>query len=124
MRFRLVLTIVFLLCPWGARADYPAKAYCTMIYSLQGNAQSYFIEEVEQLKIDLLRHDIALVDLNNWLKQPPFLSISGRERRALRQQYQIPSETNQLVVIDNKGQEIARFTGSVTLVTAILACPA
>jgi hypothetical protein len=96
---------------------------CTVIYSLQRNAQDYFVDEVAQLSDRLKQQDIHLIDLNNWFDQAPYLRVSGRERSILREQYQLPANINQAIVVDPSGKEVSRYTGSVTLVSALLACP-
>lgn len=107
----------------------PAKAAiefsptCTIIYSLERNAEQYFVDEVAQLSEQLKRQNIHLIDLNNWYYEAPYLSVSGRERSILREQFQLPVNINQAVVLDPMGNVVSRHVGSVALVSTILTCP-
>ncbi|KXI30301.1 hypothetical protein [Paraglaciecola hydrolytica] len=123
MRLSLLLTLLLCLPVLPVKATVEFSPTCTIIYSLQRNAESYFIDEVTQLDAQLKRQNIHLIDLNNWYYEAPYLSVTGRERSLLRERYQLPANTNQAVVLDSKGFEISRHTGSVTLVTLVLACP-
>ena len=123
---RAGLIVFVLLCtPFlQLKAAVELSPACTVIYSLQRSAQQYFIDETTSLSEQLIQQNIGLIDLNNWYERPPFVAISGRERSQLREQYQLPVNQNQAVVVDSNGREISRITGSVTLVDAILSCPA
>jgi hypothetical protein len=122
---RLRLIIIMLLCMpvLQAKADNEISPSCIIIYSLERNAEQYFVHEVAQLNDQLKRQNIQLIDLNNWYSDSPYLRVSGRERSLLREQFQLPAKINQAVVIDPSGKEIGRHVGSVTLVSAIMNCP-
>lgn len=123
---RVGLIVFMLLCmPFlQLKAAVEFSPSCTIIYSLQRSAQQYFVDETSSLSAQLIEQDIKLIDLNNWYDHPPFLALSGRERSQLREQYQLPANLNQAVVVDANGRELRRISGSVTLVDAILFCPA
>ena len=123
MRCSLILTVLLFMPILEVKGDIEFSPTCTVIYSLQRNAQDYFVDEVAQLSERLKQQDIHLIDLNNWFDQAPYLRVSGRERSLLRDYYQLPANINQAIVVDPSGNEISRFTGSVTLVSALLACP-
>ena len=123
MRCSLILTVLLYMPFLKVKGDIEFSPTCTVIYSLQRNAQDYFVDEVAQLSERLKQQDIHLIDLNNWFDQAPYLRVSGRERSLLRDYYQLPANINQAIVVDPSGNEISRFTGSVTLVSALLACP-
>lgn len=123
MRCSLILTVLLCMPVLEAEADIEFSPTCTIIYSLQRNAQEYLIEEVSQLSEQLNLHNIHLIDLNNWFYQTPYLRVSGRERSVIRERYQLPADINQAIVLDSSGKEVSRHTGSVTLVVAILTCP-
>lgn len=123
LRFCLPTIVVFFILCGPLKAANTNAPSCLLIYSLQRSALDYVVEEAQQLNAELKRHNIALIDLNNWFQQAPYIAMSGREKRLLREQYQLPANQNQLIVIDDKGRELARFTGSVTLVSALLSCP-
>ena len=123
MRCSLILTVLLYMPFLEVKGDIEFSPTCTVIYSLQRNAQDYFVDEVAQLSERLKQQDIHLIDLNNWFDQAPYLRVSGRERSLLRDYYQLPANINQAIVVDPSGNEISRFTGSVTLVSALLACP-
>lgn len=99
------------------------QASCTIVYSLQRSANEYLNDEISQLKGQIEKQNIHFIDLNNWGKTPPHLDLSGRLRNQLRQQYDLPSNINQAIVLNKNGKLISRFTGSVTLVNAMLDCP-
>lgn len=123
MRCSLILTVLLYMPFLKVKGDIAFSPTCTVIYSLQRNAQDFFVDEVAQLSERLKQQDIHLIDLNNWFDQAPYLRVSGRERSLLRDYYQLPANINQAIVVDPSGNEISRFTGSVTLVSALLACP-
>lgn len=123
MRCSLILTVLLYMPVLQVKAYIEFSPTCTVIYSLQRNAQDYFVDEVAQLSDRLKQQDIHLIDLNNWFDQAPYLRVSGRERSILREQYQLPANINQAIVVDPSGKEVSRYTGSVTLVSALLACP-
>lgn len=99
-----------------------AEASCTIVYSLKRSADKYFNEEISQLMTQINQQNIHFMDLNNWRKTPPHIEISGRFRHFLRQQYELTSGVNQAIVLDRKGQVLSRYTGSVTLVNALIDC--
>ncbi|WP_340677151.1 hypothetical protein [Paraglaciecola sp.] len=105
-----------------AKADNDISPNCIIIYSLQRNAEQYFVHEVTQLSEQLKRQNIYLIDLNNWYNDAPYLRVSGRERSLLREQFQLLANINQAIVLNSSGQEISRHIGSVTLVNAIMNC--
>jgi len=123
LRCSLILTVLLCMPVLQVKADIEFSPTCTVIYSLQRNAQDYFVDEVAQLSDQLKQQDIHLIDLNNWFDQAPYLRVSGRERSILREQYQLPANINQAIVVDPSGKEVSRYTGSVTLVSALLTCP-
>lgn len=98
------------------------QANCTIVYSLKRSADKYFNDEITQLSAQINRKNIHFIDLNNWRKTPPHIEISGRFRHQLRQQFDLAQGVNQAVVVNNKGQVVSRYTGSVTLVNALIDC--
>jgi hypothetical protein len=98
------------------------QANCTVVYSLKRSADKYFNDEMTQLSTQINIKNIHFIDLNNWRKAPPHIDISGRFRNQLRQQYGLTRGVNQAIVLDKKGQVLSRYTGSVTLVNALLDC--
>jgi hypothetical protein len=92
------------------------------VYSLERSADKYFNDEIDQLKVQINKHNIHFIDLNNWGKTQPHIEVSGRLRNQLRQQYDLASGINQAIVINNKGQILSRYSGSVTLVNALIDC--
>ena len=99
-----------------------AASSCTIIYSLKRSANKYFNDEISQLKAQIDKQNIHFIDLNNWNKMSPHVEVSGRLRNQLRQQYDLASGINQAIVINNKGQILSRYSGSVTLVNALIDC--
>ncbi len=99
-----------------------SQANCTIVYSLKRSADKYFNDEIAQLSTQINRKNIHFIDLSNWRKTPPHIEISGRFRNQLRQQYDLTKGVNQAIVLDKKGQVLSRYTGSVTLVNALLDC--
>jgi hypothetical protein len=99
-----------------------AASSCTIIYSLKRSANKYFNDEISQLKVQIDNQNIHFIDLNNWNKMSPHVEVSGRLRNQLRQQYDLASGINQAIVINNKGQILSRYSGSVTLVNALIDC--
>ena len=124
LRAGLIVFILLVMSIFQLQAAVEFRSGCTVIYSLQRSAQQYFVDETSSLHQQLIQQGVTLIDLNNWLEHPPFMAISGRERSQLREQYQLPASQNQAVVVDASGREITRISGSVTLVDALLSCPA
>jgi hypothetical protein len=98
------------------------QANCTIVYSLKRSADKYFNDEIAQLSVQINRKSIQFIDLNNWRKIPPHVEVSGRERHKIRQRYELPKGINQAIVLNQNGILISRYTGSVTLVNALLDC--
>jgi hypothetical protein len=108
--------------PAPAQETIFAASTCTIIYSLKRSADTYFNDEIAQLSSQLIKKDIHFIDLNNWRKTPPHFEISGRFRNQLRQQYDLTKGVNQPVLVNQKGQVLSRYAGSVTLVNALIDC--
>jgi hypothetical protein len=98
------------------------QAKCTIVYSLKRSADKYFNDEISQLHAQINKKNIQLIDLNNWRKTPPHIEISGRFRHQLRKQFDLAKAVNQAIILNNRGQVLSRYTGSVTLVNALLDC--
>jgi hypothetical protein len=98
------------------------QANCTIVYSLKRSADKYFNDEISQLHAQINKKNIQLIDLNNWRKTPPHIEISGRLRNLLRKQFNLAKAVNQAIILNSKGQLLSRYTGSVTLVNALLEC--
>lgn len=92
------------------------------MYSLKRSADKYFNDEIAQLSVQISRKNIRFIDLNNWGKVPPHVDVSGRFRHQLREQYSLEKGINQAVVVDSHGQLLNRYSGSVTLVNALIDC--
>jgi hypothetical protein len=92
------------------------------VYSLKRSADKYFNDEISQLHAQINKKNIQLIDLNNWRKTPPHIEISGRLRNLLRKQFNLAKAVNQAIILNSKGQLLSRYTGSVTLVNALLEC--
>jgi hypothetical protein len=98
------------------------QANCTIVYSLKRSADKYFNDEIAQLSVQINRKNIHFIDLNNWGKASPHVDVSGRFRHQLREQYSLEKGINQAVVVDSHGQLLSRYSGSVTLVNALIDC--
>ena len=98
------------------------QANCTIVYSLKHSADKYFNDEITQLKTQIDKQNIHFIDLNNWGKPSPHLEVSGRLRNQLRQQFDLAKSVNHAVVVNKQGQVISRYSGSVTLVNALMDC--
>lgn len=98
------------------------QASCTIVYSLNRSANKYFNDEITQLSRQINKHNIQFIDLNNWGKALPHVEVSGRFRNQLRQQYDLDKSINQAIVVNKQGQIMSRYTGSVTLVNALMDC--
>ena len=98
------------------------QASCTIVYSLKRSADKYFNDEITQLNAQINNKNIHFIDLNSWRKSPPHIEISGRYRNQLRQKYGLIKGVNQAVVVNKQGQMIRRYSGSVTLVNALIDC--
>lgn len=119
-----IMLSLWLLIPHTSNAQETvfSHASCTIIYSLERSADKYFNDGVEQLSNQINKKNIHFIDLNNWGKAPPYLEVSGRFRNQLRKQYGLKKGINHVVIVDEQGQELIRYTGSVTLVEALLNC--
>lgn len=126
LRSYLAIIILFLLefTPTivTAKEGVFSNANCTIVYSLKRSADKYFNDEISQLQTQIKEQKIQFIDLNNWRKLAPHIEISGRYRNLLRHQYDLPKNMNQAIVIDSKGQELSRYSGSVTLVNGLMDC--
>jgi len=119
----IILSLLVLIPhPSIAQETLYAQANCTIVYSLKRSADRYFNDEINQLSEQINRKNIHFIDLNNWRETSPHLDISGRLRQQLRQQYDLAKGVNQAIVLDSKGQILNRYTGSVTLVNALIDC--
>jgi hypothetical protein len=121
LRFSL-LALLSLLSLSAQAEDQGPQHKCLMIYSLSGPSQTFFSQQVEQLKMQLLRKDIALMDLNSWYPEPPYIALSGRQKSLLRTSYDLPHQGNAAVLLDKNDQLIVRYQGTVDLVNILLAC--
>jgi hypothetical protein len=99
-----------------------AQTKCTIVYSLKRSADKYFSDEITQLSTQISKQNIHFIDLNNWGKTSPHIEVSGRVRNQLRQQFDLSKSVNQAVVVNGNGELVQRYTGSVTLVNALLDC--
>lgn len=119
----IILSLLALMPHSGiARETLFAQANCTIVYSLQRSADKYFNDEIAQLSTQINRKNIRFIDLNNWGKESPHIEVSGRVRHQLRQQFQLIEGVNQSVLVDDQGKMVSRYSGSVTLVDALLDC--
>jgi hypothetical protein len=98
------------------------QAHCTIVYSLKRSADKYFNDEITQLSTQISKNNIHFIDLNNWRKTLPHIEISGRFRNQLRRQYDLASNINQAIVVNKQGDLLSRYSGSVTLVNALIDC--
>lgn len=98
------------------------QANCTIVYSLERSADKYFNNEITQLSVQIDKKNIHFIDLNSWSKTPPHLDVSGRLRNQLRQLYGLKKDINQAVLVNNQGEMLNRYNGSVTLVNALIDC--
>tara|TARA_R110002167_G_scaffold346783_1_gene557527 strand:- start:428 stop:766 length:339 start_codon:yes stop_codon:yes gene_type:complete len=105
-----------------AQDSFFTQANCTIVYSLERSADKYFNDEITQLSAPISRMNIHFIDLNNWGKASPHIEISGRLRNQLREQYNLDKSLNQAVLVDKHGQMLNRYSGSVTLVNALIDC--
>tara|TARA_R110000868_G_scaffold215046_4_gene465140 strand:- start:38 stop:421 length:384 start_codon:yes stop_codon:yes gene_type:complete len=99
-----------------------AASSCTIIYSLKRSANKYFNDEISQLKAQIDKQNIHFIDLNNWNKMSPHVEVSGRLRNQIRQQYDLASNINQAIVVNKQGLILSHYSGSVTLVNALIDC--
>ena len=97
-------------------------AHCTIVYSLNRYQDKDFNDEINQLSAQINMKNIQLADLNNWRKSPPHVEISGRFRNQFRQHYAMQKGVSQVLVLNEKGKVLNRYSGSVTLVNALLDC--
>jgi len=125
LKYAVFVTCSFLLVfsafTEAQKVDF-TQSNCTIIYSLHGSANQYFNDEIAQLRQSITQQSVVFIDLNHWQKSLPHLKVSGRARNQLRQKFQLPKAINQTVVIDGQGDLISRYSGSVTLVNALLDC--
>jgi hypothetical protein len=98
------------------------RAKCTIVYSLERSADKYFNSEIDQLSMPINQKNIHFIDLNNWGKTSPHVEVSGRLRNQLRQQYALKKDVNQAVLVNDQGEVLSRYSGSVTLVNALIDC--
>ncbi|MFT6776691.1 MAG: hypothetical protein ACJAV1_000603 [Paraglaciecola sp.] len=105
-----------------ARKTLFTQAHCTIVYSLKRSADKEFNDEITQLMTQVNKKNIQFADLNHWGKTPPHIEISGRSRNQFRQYYAMQKGIDQMVVVNKKGKILRRYSGSVTLVNALLDC--
>jgi hypothetical protein len=98
------------------------QSNCTIVYSLKRSADEYFNKEISQLSEQITKKNMQFIDLNNWGKTLPHIEVSGRLRNQLRQQYDLEKTINQAVLVNSQGQVLSRYSGSVTLVNALIDC--
>jgi hypothetical protein len=119
----IILSLLVLIPPQSiAQETLFSQANCTIVYSLKRSADRYFNDAITQLSEKINIKIIHFIDLNNWGKTSPHIEISGRLRHQLRQQYSLADGVNQAIVFDKKGQILSRYSGSVTLVNALIDC--
>lgn len=122
MRLALFFSL-FVACSAHSAFFAAPQSQCTFVYSLQGPAYHAFQEQIRGLQPALARKRIRLLDLQKWNSQLPHLSLSGRERRLLRDQYQLKGNQSQALLIDhNHPEKLHYYRGSVDLVDALLNC--
>jgi hypothetical protein len=98
------------------------QANCTVIYSLKPAADKYFNQEIKQLKGFVNKQDVVFIDLNSWRNTLPHKEISGRQRNQIRKIFNLPKHANQALIFNKEGRLLNRYSGSVTLVNALLDC--
>ena len=119
----IICGLIMALSPYSTAQDVDfEQSSCTIIYSLNGAAHQYFNDEIKQLNQSIVRQSVLFIDLNHWQKSKPHMKVSGRTRNLLREKYQLPSNINQTVVINHRGELISRHSGAVTLVNSLLDC--
>jgi hypothetical protein len=119
----IILSLLVLIPhPSIAQEKVFTQASCTIVYSLKRSADKYFNDEIVQLETQINKHNIQFIDLNHWGKTLPHVEVSGRFRNQLRQQYDLSRGVNQAIVVNKQGQIMNRYTGSVTLVNALMDC--
>lgn len=119
----IILSLLALIPYTGIAQDsLLTQANCTIVYSLERSANKYFNDEITQLSAQINRQNIHFIDLNNWGKATPHVEVSGRFRNQLREQFNLDKSLNHAVLLNKNGTLISRYTGSVTLVNALLDC--
>jgi hypothetical protein len=98
------------------------QAHCTIMYSLKRSADKEFNDEITQLMTQINKKNIQFFDLNHWGKTPPHIGISGRSRNQFRQYFAMQKGVDQMIVVNKQGKILKRYSGSVTLVNALLDC--
>ncbi|MCF2949043.1 hypothetical protein L0668_13055 [Paraglaciecola aquimarina] len=99
-----------------------ADANCTIIYSLKPAADLYLNKEIKTLDRLIQRRKVVFIDLNLWRDTAPHKEISGRQRHQIRSLFNLPKNSNQALIFNQKGQLIGRHSGSVTLVNMLIDC--
>jgi hypothetical protein len=84
-----------------ARKTLFTQAHCTIVYSLKRSADKEFNDEITQLMTQVNKKNIQFADLNHYAMQKGI---------------------DQMVVVNKKGKILRRYSGSVTLVNALLDC--
>jgi hypothetical protein len=98
------------------------QAHCTIVYSLKRSADEELNDDIAELITQINQKNIQFVDLNNWRRTPPHIEVSGRFRNQFRQQFAMKKGVNQVIVLDKQGKMLSRYSGSITLVNALLDC--
>jgi hypothetical protein len=92
------------------------------VYSLKRSADEELNDDIAELITQINQKSIQFVDLNNWRRTPPHIEVSGRFRNQFRQQFAMKKGVNQVIVLDKQGKMLSRYSGSITLVNALLDC--
>ena len=119
----IILSLLVLIShPSMAKKTLFTQAHCTIMYSLKRSADKEFNDEITQLMTQINKKNIQFVDLNHWDKTPPHIEISGRSRNQFRQYFAMQKGVDQMIVVNKQGKILKRYSGSVTLVNALLDC--
>jgi len=118
----ILCLLVLISHPSMAKKTLFTQAHCTIVYSLKRSADKEFNDEITQLMTQINKKNIQFFDLNHWGKTPPHIGISGRSRNQFRQYFAMQKGVDQMIVVNKQGKILKRYSGSVTLVNALLDC--
>lgn len=115
----LVLWLPFVA---NATPNFNEGSRCVILFSLSGLPDIQFQQQIENLNAQLIRKKIGLIDLHRWLQSPPFIQVSGRQKKQLRQHYEIDYDRSIALLLDSNKNEIFRKHDMVDLVDLIIGC--
>jgi hypothetical protein len=99
----------------------PNNNHCQIAFSLKGDSQAVFEQQVDRLSVHIRRLNIELLDLNKVQNDKPYVSLSGRDRRRLKHQLDLVEDQSSAFILFNRAT-IFEVSGGIDLTLLLQVC--